>query len=56
MPSPASESEIDCLVLEDFLIDRPLLGDTLLRLLRYRKAALSGRGESGVSSTLYTFI
>jgi len=51
-----SESEIDCLVLEDFLIDRPLLGDTLLGLLRYRNAALYGRGESGVSSTLYTFI
>lgn len=51
-----SESEIDCLVLEDFLIDRPLLGDTLLRLLRYRNVAFYGRGESGVSSTLYTFI
>jgi carbamoyltransferase len=51
-----AESEIDCLVLEDFLIDRPLLGDTLLRLLRYRSAALFGRGPSAVSSTLYTFI
>ncbi len=49
-------SEIDCLILEDFVIDRAALGPALLELLRYRASAFFGGGESGVSSTLYTFI
>ena len=51
-----AESEIDSLVLEDFLIDRSQLSETLVRLLRYRSRALFGRGDGGISSTLYTFV
>jgi carbamoyltransferase len=51
-----AESDIDCLVLEDFVIDRPSLPGPLLGLLRYWNGLYNTRGERPVSSTVYTFL
>ena len=51
-----AESDIDCLVLEDFVIDRAALPEPLLGLLRYWNGLYHTRGERPVSSTVYTFL
>jgi carbamoyltransferase len=51
-----AESDIDCLVLEDFVVDRAALAEPLLALLRYWNALYNTRGERPVSSTVYTFL
>jgi carbamoyltransferase len=51
-----AESDIDCLVLEDFVIDRAALPQPLLGLLRYWNGLYNTRGERPVSSTVYTFL
>jgi carbamoyltransferase len=51
-----AESDIDCLVLEDFVIDRPALAEPLLALLRHWNGLYNTRGERPVSSTVYTFL
>jgi carbamoyltransferase len=51
-----AESDIDCLVLEDFVVDRAALPEPLLGLLRYWNGLYNTRGERPVSSTVYTFL
>jgi carbamoyltransferase len=51
-----AESDIDCLVLEDFVLDREALPEPLLGLLRHWNGLYNTRGERPVSSTVYTFL
>jgi carbamoyltransferase len=51
-----AESDIDCLVLEDFVVDRARLPAALGTLLRYWNGLYNTRGERPVSSTVYTFL
>ena len=51
-----AESDIDCLVLEDFVVDRAALPEALLGLLRYWNGLYNTRGERAISSTVYTFL
>jgi carbamoyltransferase len=51
-----AESDIDCLVLEDLVVDRAALPEPLLALLRYWNGLYNTRGERPVSSTVYTFL
>jgi carbamoyltransferase len=51
-----AESDIDCLVLEDFVVDRARLPAALGALLRYWNGLYNTRGERPVSSTVYTFL
>ncbi|HET8647468.1 MAG TPA: carbamoyltransferase C-terminal domain-containing protein, partial [Vicinamibacteria bacterium] len=51
-----AESDIDCLVLEDFVVDRAALPPPLLGLLRYWNGLYNTRGERAISSTVYTFL
>jgi carbamoyltransferase len=50
------ESELDGMVLEDFLVDRAMIGRDLKVLLQYRNTMRRREREGAVSAAVYTFV